>query len=113
MRRVTKSGGSVAAAVWDYAGQMTLLRRFWDSVTELDPSAADLDEGRSMRYCTPEELEVLWTSAGLKKVGISEVVVTGRLRRIRGPLGTARVWSRSVRRVRSLTAARPASEAQS
>jgi ubiquinone/menaquinone biosynthesis C-methylase UbiE len=76
MRRVTKTGGSVAAAVWDYAGQMTLLRRFWDSVTELDPSAADLDEGRSMRYCTPEELEVLWTGAGLKKVGISEVVVT-------------------------------------
>jgi ubiquinone/menaquinone biosynthesis C-methylase UbiE len=76
MRRVTKSGGIVAAAVWDYAGQMTLLRRFWDSVTELDPSAADLDEGRSMRYCTPEELEVLWTGAGLKKVGISEVVVT-------------------------------------
>jgi ubiquinone/menaquinone biosynthesis C-methylase UbiE len=76
MRRVTKSGGIVAAAVWDYAGQMTLLRRFWDSVTELDPSAADLDEGRSMRYCTPEELEVLLTSAGLKKVGISEAVVT-------------------------------------
>ena len=76
MRRVTKSGGIVAAAVWDYAGEMTLLRRFWDSVAELNPSAADLDEGRSMRYCTPEELEVLWTSAGLKKVGISEVVVT-------------------------------------
>jgi ubiquinone/menaquinone biosynthesis C-methylase UbiE len=76
MRRVTKRGGIVAAAVWDYAGQMTLLRRFWDSVTELDPSAADLDEGHSMRYCTPEELEVLWTDAGLHQVGISEVVVT-------------------------------------
>ena len=76
MRRVTKSGGIVAAAVWDYAGQMTLLRQFWDSVTALDPAAADLDEGHSMRYCTPEELEVLWTGAGLNHVGISDVVVT-------------------------------------
>jgi SAM-dependent methyltransferase len=76
MRRATRSGGTVAAAVWDYAGQMTLLRRFWDSVIALDPSAADLDEGRSMRYCTPDELEALWASAGLEQLMISEVVVT-------------------------------------
>jgi ubiquinone/menaquinone biosynthesis C-methylase UbiE len=76
MRRVTQSGGIVAAAVWDYAGQMTVLRRFWDSVASLNPSAADLDEGRSMRYCTPDELEALWTDADLDEVTISEVVVT-------------------------------------
>jgi ubiquinone/menaquinone biosynthesis C-methylase UbiE len=76
MCRVTRSGGIVASAVWDYAGQMTLLRRFWDSATALDPSAADLDEGRSMRYCTPDELQTLWTAAGLKQVTISAVVVT-------------------------------------
>jgi SAM-dependent methyltransferase len=76
MCRVTRSGGIIAAAVWDYAGQMTLLRRFWDSAASLDPSAADLDEGRSMRYCMPDELEALWVGAGLAKVTISEVVVT-------------------------------------
>lgn len=76
MRRVTQSGGIVAAAVWDYAGQMTVLRRFWDSVASLDPSAADLDEGRSMRYCTPDELEALWRGADLDEVTISDVVVT-------------------------------------
>jgi SAM-dependent methyltransferase len=76
MCRVTRSGGVVAAAVWDYSGQMTLLRRFWDSVTTLDPTAADLDEGRSMPYCTPDELEALWTDAGLEHVSISDVVVT-------------------------------------
>jgi ubiquinone/menaquinone biosynthesis C-methylase UbiE len=76
MCRVTRSGGIVAAAVWDYAGQMTLLRRFWDSVAALDPSAADLDEGSSMRYCTPEELAALWTDADLDQVAISDVVVT-------------------------------------
>jgi SAM-dependent methyltransferase len=76
MCRVTRSGGFVTAAVWDYAGQMTLLRRFWDSVTALDPSAAELDEGVSMRYCTPDELGALWAAADLDEVTISDVVVT-------------------------------------
>jgi SAM-dependent methyltransferase len=76
MCRVTRSGGVVAAAVWDYAGQMTLLRRFWESVATLDPAAADLDEARSMRYCTPAELEALWIAAGLEHVIVSDVVVT-------------------------------------
>jgi SAM-dependent methyltransferase len=76
MCRVTRSGGLVAAAVWDYSGQMTLLRRFWDSATTLDPTAADLDEGRSMPYCTPDELGPLWLGAGLENVTISDVVVT-------------------------------------
>jgi SAM-dependent methyltransferase len=53
MRRVTRPGGTVAAAVWDYAGEMTLLRRFWDAVVALDPVAAERDEGRSMAFCTP------------------------------------------------------------
>jgi SAM-dependent methyltransferase len=57
MGRVTRPGGVVAAAVWDYAGEMTLLRRFWDAAVSLDPDAADRDEGRSMPYCSPEELE--------------------------------------------------------
>ena len=56
MARVVKPGGAVAAAVWDYAGGMTLLRRFWDAAAALDPAAAALDEGRTMRYCTPGSL---------------------------------------------------------
>jgi SAM-dependent methyltransferase len=76
MCRVTRTGGLVAAAVWDYAGQMTLLRRFWDAVVALDPTADDLDEGRSMQYCTPGDLEALWTAAGLDQVTVSGVVVT-------------------------------------
>ncbi len=31
MARVTRSGGIVASCVWDYAGEMTLLRAFWDA----------------------------------------------------------------------------------
>jgi len=75
MRRVTRPGGAVAAAVWDYAGEMTLLRRFWDAAVSLDPDAADRDEGRSMPYCTPEELEGLWRDAGLREPAVSALVV--------------------------------------
>jgi SAM-dependent methyltransferase len=76
MRRVTRSGGVVAAAVWDYSAGMTLLRRFWDAVVSLDPDAADQDEGRSMPYCTPLELEGLWREAGLRDPATTAVVVT-------------------------------------
>jgi SAM-dependent methyltransferase len=41
MRRVTRPGGTVAACVWDYAGDRGPLSAFWAAVRELDPSAAD------------------------------------------------------------------------
>ena len=75
MRRVTRPGGTVAAAVWDYGGEMTLLRRYWDAAVSLDPDAADRDEGRSMPYCTPEELEGLWRDAGLREPAVSALVI--------------------------------------
>ena len=49
MVRVTRPGGTVGAAVWDYAGEMTLLRTFWDAAAAVDPDAAELDEGRRMK----------------------------------------------------------------
>lgn len=75
MRRVTRPGGVVAAAVWDYAGDMVLLRRFWDAAVALDPNAAARDEGRSMPYCTPTELDGLWRDAGLHGPTTSAIVV--------------------------------------
>jgi ubiquinone/menaquinone biosynthesis C-methylase UbiE len=75
MQRVTHRGGTVAAAVWDYAGEMTLLRRFWDAAVALDPSAAEHDEGRSRPLCTPDELRELWSAAGLAEVRVVPVVV--------------------------------------
>jgi SAM-dependent methyltransferase len=75
MLRVTRPGGTVTAAVWDYAGEMTLLRRFWDAAVSLDQSAGDHDEGRSMPFCTPAELGELWSEAGLAEVRVTPVVV--------------------------------------
>jgi len=68
MRRVVRPGGVVAGYVWDYAGEMQLMRRFWDAAAELDPEAADLDEGRRMAGCNPADLEALFSGAGLEEV---------------------------------------------
>ena len=75
MLRVTRPGGVVGAAVWDYAGEMTLLRRFWDAAVALDPAAAVLDEGTSMVFCSPGELEALWSEAGLAEVDVAAAIV--------------------------------------
>jgi ubiquinone/menaquinone biosynthesis C-methylase UbiE len=68
MRRVVRPGGVVAGYVWDYAGEMQLMRRFWDAAVELDPRASELDEGRRMTACTAPELHALFSSAGLEAV---------------------------------------------
>ena len=65
--RVTKPGGPIAAAVWDYGGQMRMLRLFWDAAVDLDPGADSKDE-RHMPLCRAGELSALWTRAGLTQV---------------------------------------------
>jgi hypothetical protein len=66
MRAAARAGATVTSCVWDYAGGMTMLRAFWDAALELDPDAPD--EGRTMRYCSPEELRELWVDGGLADV---------------------------------------------
>ena len=63
----------MASAVWDYAEGMTMLRAFWDAALEVDAEAPD--EGKTMRWCTPDKREELWTSSGLEEVRTSELVV--------------------------------------
>lgn len=62
MRRVTRPGGRISAAVWDYGGEMTMLRAFWDAALELDPDAPDES---AMRFCREGELAQLFESCGL------------------------------------------------
>ena len=76
MRRVTRPGGLIAASVWDYAGEMTMLRTFWDAAVDLDPAGAGpLDEGRRMPYSRPDGLAQLWSDAGLLEVATDAIVV--------------------------------------
>ena len=77
MARVTRPGGTVAACVWDYAGEMTFLRAFWDAAREVAPAeAAAADEGAVMRWCGDGELAALWRDAGLQDVRSGALVVS-------------------------------------
>ena len=68
MARVARSGGTIAAYVWDYAGRMDLMRAFWDAAAAFDPDAARLDEGFRFPLCRPEALTRLFSGAGLASV---------------------------------------------
>lgn len=66
MRRVTRPGGTVAAAVWDAAGGMPSQRMFWDIAAMLDESAL---VARAKAFSRPGvragDLAALWREAGL------------------------------------------------
>jgi SAM-dependent methyltransferase len=77
MRRVTRPGGAVGACVWDVAGEMTLLRAFWDAAAAVDPGRGRTeDEAARMRFVHEGELGELWRLAGLDEVEDGNVVVS-------------------------------------
>ena len=65
--RVTKLGGIVSAAVWDYGAGMRMLRVFWDAAGAVDPASAKADESH-MPLCRAGELGRLWRQGGLEQV---------------------------------------------
>lgn len=68
MRRVVKPGGTVAAYVWDYSGDMQLIWYFWDAAAALFPDAVEHDEGNQFPICKPEPLAELFSGVGLETV---------------------------------------------
>ncbi|HEY1258191.1 MAG TPA: class I SAM-dependent methyltransferase [Stellaceae bacterium] len=69
MRRVTRAGGVVAAAVWDFPGGLIYQRIFWDTAAALDPAA---DRARARHYssplCGPGQLVAGFRAAGLYEI---------------------------------------------
>ena len=75
MVRAVRKGGTVAAYVWDYAGQMQLMRYFWNAAMALDPAACTLDEGQRFPLCQPQPLRQLFQAAQLRKVEVRSIDV--------------------------------------
>jgi SAM-dependent methyltransferase len=67
LKRVTRPGGQISAATWDYGDRMEMLRIFWDAAIELDRNAERSDE-RNMPLCRSGELLALWKEGGLTDV---------------------------------------------
>ena len=80
LARVARPGGVVGAYLWDYADGMQMIKHFWDAAAVLDPTAAELDEGRRFPLCRPEPLHSLWTGAGLTGVEVEPIEVPTRFR---------------------------------
>lgn len=70
MRRVVKTGGRVGACVWDYAGEMRMLKTFWDAAGELDPVVAQLDEGHRFPIARPDALRACFLGTGFQQVEV-------------------------------------------
>ena len=74
MIRVTKPGGVIAAAVWDYGEGMEMLRLFWDEAVALDPASEPEDE-RHMPLCRAGELAALWREHVLTDVEETSLII--------------------------------------
>lgn len=76
MRRVVRSGGVVAAAVWDHLGGMSVMRMLWDTAAALDGEA----QGPRSDYCFrpmtgPGEMRRSFLAQGLRDVTESSLTI--------------------------------------
>ncbi len=74
MARVTRTGGVVAACVWDHAGGRGPVSVFWKGARELDPGVEDESQLAGARA---HHLEQLFRAAGLEE--IEEIALTVRV----------------------------------
>lgn len=72
MRRVTKTGGVVAACVWDHASGRGPLGVFWEAARVLD---ADVDDESSRAGVRSGHLAELFEAAGLRDIEQGDVSV--------------------------------------
>jgi SAM-dependent methyltransferase len=76
MKRVTKPGGVLAAAVWDFKGGLTFLRVLADTAAVLH---ADGDAFRTRQFSAPftgpGEFAATWSSMGLKDVAHTSLTI--------------------------------------
>lgn len=80
MARAVRSGGTVAAYVWDYSGRMEMARYFWDAAIKVDPSAQDMDAGQRYTICKPDNLRSLFQLVDLDAIEVIPIDIQTRFR---------------------------------
>jgi SAM-dependent methyltransferase len=76
MRRVTRSGGRVAAAVWDSRGGLVFQRMLWDTAVTIDPRARRVrDRLFAHPLAIPGGLATLFRDAGLDQIASASLTI--------------------------------------
>lgn len=75
MRRVAVPDGCIAGYVWDFSGEMQVVRRFWDAAIAVDGAAAQADQAVVFPVCKPEPLRQLFVDSGLRHVDVRPISV--------------------------------------
>lgn len=79
--RVAKPGGVVATYLWDFDGEMQVLRYFWDAARALDPDAdASSADDEAFAICRPDRLKAAFEAAGLCDVDVRALDVSAHFR---------------------------------
>lgn len=68
MARACRLNGKVGLYIWDYAGEMQMMRHFWNAAAQLDPAARTLDEGLRFETLNSRRLWDMFLDAGLNDV---------------------------------------------
>jgi SAM-dependent methyltransferase len=76
MKRVTRAGGTVCAAVWDFEGGLTMNRILWDAAAALDSKASEM---RGKAWSAPlirkGEMAQAFREVGLESVEENDILV--------------------------------------
>lgn len=76
MRRVTRPGGTVAAATWDTRGGVVVQRMFFDTAAVIDPTAASYRAVACTRAMSRKDgLVEAWCEAGLVNVEADSLTI--------------------------------------
>jgi ubiquinone/menaquinone biosynthesis C-methylase UbiE len=76
MHRVTRSGGTVAAATWDTRGGVVARRMFFDTAAVIDPEAARRRAADCARPMSSKDgLAKTWSDAGLVDIEVGSLTI--------------------------------------
>lgn len=80
MVQAVRDGATIAAYVWDYGGQMQMMRQFWDAASVVDPASREIDAGQLFTICNPENLTALFEAEGLSEVDARPIDIQTRFK---------------------------------
>jgi SAM-dependent methyltransferase len=73
MSRAARLGGRVSGYVWDYTGEMQLIRLFWEAVDATGGAELSRDLRPHYEIAKPEPLRALFRTAGLTDVAVEAI----------------------------------------